>query len=303
MSRVDETKIIDREAEAMIFSEMIQLRVPRCIMVVSDKSGMGKTDLLRKRRLQCERDHGVAVALAPLEEFVGRQDEFVVVDCLQRALAKTGASFQKFDELNSARLLNDMSRFAAGLRELAGAVDARQASITGDARIAGMMINADYVNISLPQWNDEFDVKARKLCTDAFLVDLFTYVEERPVALLFDSLEKVGESLRNWVINDLVRRRALAEGVTCKLVVVFAGEDIAGLVYGQLPQDLHEQIEPIASFADWSVEQVAEFLAAHGYVTLQDREIAAIHALLGAQHTLINALALAAMLVQMRQAA
>lgn len=302
MGRVDETKIIDREAEVALFGQMIRLEIPRRVMVVSDKSGMGKTDLLRKLRLQCERDYAVAVAFAPLEDFTSRQDEFALVASLHKALKATGASLPNFEELNNARGLNSTMAFLERVRSVAATVDMSNAAVTGAAKIAAMMINVDHAdNVHLPPWNQETDTQARALCVEAFLADLITYAQQHPAALLFDSLDKIGEDLRRWILSEFVRKRALAEWQSRKLVVVLAGHGAADMVYGRLPENQHEFIEPIASFGKWTVAQVADFLKVNGYGDLQVGEINAIYELIKAGRPLSMALTVAATLSEERE--
>ena len=57
MGSLDESKIIDREAEAEIFNSMLRFETPRRILVVSDKNGTGKSAILRKLRYLCEYTH------------------------------------------------------------------------------------------------------------------------------------------------------------------------------------------------------------------------------------------------------
>jgi hypothetical protein len=274
-------------------------------MLVSDRSGMGKTDLLRKLRLLCERDHGVAVALVLLDEFVGRQDEFTVVDHLHSALTSTGASFPRFAALNGALRRRDVTPFGDRFGgRVSAALDLRQAAIAGNARVSGVAIDADNVTIAPQMWTDELDAYVRGRCVEAFLEELETYARERPVALLFDGLEKVSDALRRWIIVDIVRQRLLDDWQNRKMVVVLAGVDVADMILGRLPTGLHDCVEPVPSFSEWSREQVGEFLAANDLDQLEDTEVIAIHSLLSAKrYTLASLLLVASMMAQQRRSA
>jgi hypothetical protein len=276
------------------------MRVPRRVMVVSDRSGMGKTDLLRKLRLKCERDHEVAVALILLEEFVGLQDEFTVVDHLHSALTSTGASFPQFDAAKAALRNRTVAALTDGVGAVAGVVDLTGASVSGHASISAVTINMDTVNFG---WSDELDAYARRRCVNAFIVDLKNYVQENPVALLFDGLEKISDALRRWIVVDIVRQCLTDDWPSRKMVVVLAGVDVIDMILGRLPRTMHDCVLPAPSFGAWSQEQVGEFLAAHDVAGLRPTEIALLHGLLGAGgHTLTSLLVVASTIVAVRQA-
>jgi hypothetical protein len=303
MARVDETKIFDREVEAETFGKMVRMVIPRRVMVVSDKGGMGKTDLLRKLRLLCERDYDVPVALLPLEDFASRPDEFAVVSSMHKALRDSGAHLPSFDELNQARALKNTTGFLERLERVAAVVDMRNAAVTGAAKIAAMMINVEHAqNVVLPPWSEDADAQARALCVEAFLADLRAYAQERPVALLFDSVEKIGEHLRRWVLSEIVRKLALTDWESRKLVIVLAGQGAREMVYGRLPEVQHNCIEPVFAFQPWTAGQVREFLEVNDLTDMRPNEVEAIHSLLTGGHTLAAALMYARLFKDQRMA-
>jgi hypothetical protein len=277
MSRVDETKLVDREQELIVLADMLLQRDHHRVLVISDGAGVGKTDLLRKLRLTCERDYGFPVSLVHLGDFVGFQDEFAIVECMHKALKGTGAELTSFDEVNAARGLGDTTAFLKHL-DASGVVDARNAIVQGAAKVAGMMVNIDKAeNVTLPGWDSVMDSRAKELCVSAFLQDLESYTLEKPLALLFDDLEKVDEALRRWILSEVVRRRALSAEAGGRLVVVLAGQDASDLVYGRLPKDQHEYVRTIGAGAQWHEAEFRMFLAANGFGSLSRNQVAGLY--------------------------
>ncbi|SRR6266508_154797 len=300
MAGIDVTKIIDREAEAEIFAGMLRCDTPRRVLVVSDKNGMGKSVLLRRLRYLCDYIHDIPVALIPFEEFTSRPDLFAIIRPLRKDLSAGGVAFPIFDDLNLARTFRDTARFSERLRSVQGAVDLRGARVSGPARVAGTLFDigrAENVNVTPPPWDEEAESTARARCIEVFLGDLMTCSQERPVVLLFDTVEQASEELRRWLFLELVHKRVLLDWKRHKLIVVLAGQGVAELLEGRLRPEHRECIEPIASLSSWGLLHVDQFLKVHGFNTLDQTQIAFIHRALGEGHTLTYALALAKVLV------
>jgi hypothetical protein len=291
MALLDETKIIDRDGETTAFKEILGLGTARRVLVISERAGNGHTDTLRKIRLQCERDFGVPVALLSLENFKRRPDEFAMVTQLSRSFRDSGANMKSFENLNRARALGNTTAFFDQLKQVFGAVDLTGATVSGGTIAALLIQHADVVN--LPEWSPETEREARALCVEAFLSDLNKFAAEKEIVLLIDGLEKMADDLRRWVLGELVRRQALMQWQSRKLVVVIAGADSYDLVLGRLPQDQHECVEPIRRFDSWSLEQVGEFLRANGFMDFTVGETNAIHSLIQDGSTLKKAILVA----------
>ena len=292
MSDLDETKIIDRDEELATFRRMVTFEAPHRVLVVSHRAGMGKTDLLRKLRLHCERDLGLPVGLVQLGHFTQRQDEFDIVKCLYKALKETGASLPTFEDLEGA--LGYTLNFLDRLGSVKAFVDLSNAQLSDQARAAALMFNIEKIeNFTLPEWNDVIDARARELCVRAFLLDLDRYTQTNTVVLLIDGLDEVGHELRRWVLNEFVRRGALNNWQQRKLVVALAGEDSADMVRGRLPADQHAHLHVVTAFGVWQVEEVRLFLEVNGIRSLADGELQAMQLLLSAGHPLTWVLGIA----------
>lgn len=297
MTHIDESQIIDRDAEIEVFNSMLRYQTPRRVLVVSDKSGMGKSDVLRKLRYLCEFTHHIPVALIDLRVFASRPDVFKLVLEVQEALRSGGAAFPTFDVLNSARAFQDTNYFLEQMRTVHTLVDTRGAHIDGQARVAGIMFNVERAdNVHLPPWNEQAETEAQSLCREAFLVDLLQYATERPVVLLFDTVDKASEELRHWLFLELISRRLLRDWQHHRLVVVLAGQGIAEILKARLRPEEGKCIEPIATLSRWEIHHVREFLMVHGFRNLSDGEVSSIHTLLGEGRTLSCALMVAELL-------
>jgi hypothetical protein len=292
---LEETSIIDREAEAETFSAMLECSTPRRIMVVSGKSGMGKSVVLRKLRYLCEYTHSIPVALADMANFQDRPDTFALAASLRKMLVESAppipATFPRFDAANEQR-----SSAAVGLPALPsvqGTVDARSAKVSDSGQLGGVIVNV-YGGSSAR--TDEADAAARARCTELFLDDLLDCARQQPVALLFDSMEKAGDELKRWLFLDLIRKRLLPSRKDCKLIVVVAGQSVAQMVSDRLQAMAQDSIEP-ASLSTWDIKHVADFLRANKLGGLSDEEIMTVHRVLGIGHSLTAALAVAQVFV------
>jgi hypothetical protein len=290
MARIDPTKIYDRDPEARVYGELVRLEMPRRVLVVSERSGMGKTDFLRKLKLESTRDHSVPVALVALDNFVGRPDEFAIVEYMYGELKRTGAPLPNFARLRAAHRMKNVLLFAGELLEVQGFVDMSGAVIeSGAPRIAGVMININAETYVPPPWDDEMDAQAKIMCVEAFLADLSLFASKDPLALMFDAVDKAEEDLLEWIISELVRGRALQQWQDRKLVIVLAGTAVDALVLGRLPADEQDCVERLAGFATWDAEQLKGFLEANDLGGLTQDELTALSFLLeSGNHSLMD---------------
>lgn len=288
MALIDASKIMDREAEAEIFNSMLRYESPRRILMVSDRGGMGKTALLRKLRYLCDWTHRCPVALIDLREFESRPDVFELVSQLRKGLNGSGVTFPRFDSLNGARAFQDPEPFRTWARPVKGTVDAREAQVGGQARVAGTII--EYAeHVGTPPWNDQAENEAQILCCHAFLEDLLAYTQRHTVVLLFDTVEKAREELQRWIFLELIREPLVRGWKDQRLIIVLAGQDIAELLMKRLGAEGRECIEPIAPLSNWNLDHVAEFLRANDITNLSQATVESIHGLLRAGHTLHQA--------------
>ncbi|MEO7287682.1 MAG: hypothetical protein ABI140_12235 [Jatrophihabitantaceae bacterium] len=301
MARVAETRIVDRDDETSLLAALLSADDIRRVMAVSDKPGMGKTDVLRKLRFVCETIHDVPVAMVRFDDFVSKPDVFSIAQQLYETLRDFGASFPSFEALNTARAFADVSRFAEQLRTIYGQADVAGATISG-GQVAGTIFNVDApnaanVSIGAPQWTDRAEEQAKALSVEAFVTDLLAYARAHPVVLLFDTVEKAADDLQRWLIVNLIRRQVLNEVSGHRLIVVLAGRQLLDTLEGRLGQSYFEHIaciDPGASVRKWAQDAVRAFLSANDYTGLSDDQIAAIQSFLASGGSLVVAILMAA---------
>jgi hypothetical protein len=294
MARIDESQIVDRDDEVAILNGMLDFQTPRRVLTVSGKSGMGKSDVLRRLRHECEVTLSVPAALIDLRVFESRPDVFKLVLELREALHDGGARFPTFDALNAARAFQNSSHFLDQLRAVNALLDAHEAKIGGQARVAGIMFNIENAgNVQLPAWNDQAEVEAQSLCREAFLADLLDYAAGHPVVLLFDTVDKANEELRRWLFLELINRRLLAGWERHRLIVVVAGQEVKSMLSARLKPVHVPCVESIAAPWKWEFNHVREFLRVHGFRDLSDDDVKNIHDMLSRGKTLSCALLVA----------
>lgn len=290
MARIDPTKIYDRDLESSLYGSLVRLEMPRRVLVVSERSGMGKTDFLRKLRLESTRDHSVPVALVHLDNFESRPDAALIVDMINDELTRTGASLPNYARLRAAHRMRNVLRFAEELKEVRGLVDMTEAVIEGGApKIAGVMYNISAETFVMPPWDEAMDAQAKLMCVEAFLADLTDFASQHPLVVMFDAVDKAEEEIVEWIVGELVSRRALKQWQERKLVIVLAGIGVADLVLGRLRMDEQDCVERLAGFAAWNAEQLKGFLEANDLGGLSHEELTALSLLLGSgNHSLMD---------------
>jgi hypothetical protein len=267
VARPDETKIVDRDSEVAVFAGM--LNGPRRVLTVSDKPGMGKSDLLRKLRFVCEFRHDVPVALVDMQDFQNRPEEFAIIEKLVGDLSHNDPpgqpSFPVFNRLNKARIFQDRNSFYEQAIDVRGQIDLQEANVSGGT-IGGVIFQVEHAGtVALPTWPAEAERAARELCVTAFFTDLLAAARERPMVILIDTVDSAGDTLLRWLFLDFLRKGLLANWADHRLVVVLAGKGVHQLLEPRLLEDHRPHVEPLSMSTDWTVEQVEEFLRVHGF--------------------------------------
>jgi hypothetical protein len=299
MARPEPRLIVDREAEAEVFANMLRFVTARRVMIVSDENGRGKTDLLRKLRYQCEYifDPSVAVALFDFEtNEVSEEMDVIETIAEQLVDGEVRIELPHFTELNDARSWRDTGKFVKSWRSVQGSVDLTGAELTGGAEAAGIMYKIEHVeNLSFPDWTDKMERQARRLCKEAFFSDLLAAARDTPIVLLVDTVDAADEDLRRWVLRDLLRRRLLSTWEERRLLLVLAGTDVKELIR-PLNEQQRECLEPVPSLAGWEEGHVRDFLDVHGYRGLSDVDIELVRSAIAGGKSLVKALQMAEVL-------
>jgi hypothetical protein len=292
---------VDRDEETKVFASMLQFQTSRRVMLVSDKRGRGKTDLLRKLRYQCEAVFDPPVPVAMFDfEVNGVTAELDIVDHLAEQLvaADVPVNLPHYDDLSRARLEGQTGQFVQAWSSARGSIDLSGAHLSGEAQAAGIINNFNVesgATLVLPDWNDGFDRQARRLCQEAFFSDLLTAAREQPIVLLFDTVNAADDVMRRWLLRDLMKRRLLNGWEDHRLIAIIAGTDVEDLVE-PLSGPLLDGLEPLASLTGWESEHVRAFLAAHGYANLSDEDIEVVQVAIASGKSLVTALQVAAVI-------
>lgn len=304
MARPEPNQIVDRESEAEVFAAIIQERSSRRILAVSDKPGRGKTDLLRKLRYQCEWLSSPAVPVA-LFDFDSR-GVVQVVDILvslaeQFADGTVPIELPRFETLSRARALENASQLRTAWGSVRGSINLTGANLSGEAQAAGVINNieirhADNVSTNY-EWSEKLERYAQRLCVEAFFADLLKAATERPVVLLFDTVNSADADTRRWLLTGLILRWLLRNWRSHKLIVVIAGTDVNELLQ-PLPANQRECIEPAPTLAGWEIDHVRAFLALHGCDGLDDRQIVFMKESIAKGQSLVRAIQIAQLLME-----
>jgi hypothetical protein len=269
-------------------------------MIVCDKRGRGKTDLLRKLQYQCEWVFEPTVAVA-LFDFENRGVTTVIdiLDSLaeQLAAADVPVNLSRFDDMSRARALGDTGQFVKAWGSVKGSIDASGAQLSGEAQAAGVIQNIHIQhaeNVGFPAWSDKIDGYARRLCQEIFFTDLFAAATNQPIVLLLDTIDAADTDLRRWLLRDLLKRRLLSGWEQHRLLVILAGTDVDELLQ-PLTAEQRACIEPAPTLANWELEQVRAFLTVHGCADLADAQLEVVRGAIAAGMSLVKAIALAGM--------
>ena len=298
MGRPDPSMIVDREGDLAAFATMLTLDSPQRVMVVSDRRGRGKTDLLRKLRHQCEwRNPPVSAALFDFEAR-GVTTDIEIVECLAEQLrdAAGGLELANYERLSQARLIGDVGKFAQEWSVMSGSINLTSAQLSGEAQAAGIInnIHIEHVaSMTTPEWNEALDKHARRLCKEAFFSDLLEATRESPVVLIFDTVNSADQDMRRWLVNELLRRRLLANWQEHHLLLILAGTDVDQLLEPLVAMSEGARLLPASPLHEWGPDEVRAFLAAHGIDGFVDKEVESIQNVIAAGLSLVKALQIA----------
>ena len=113
MIEPDGGQVIDRDAEAELFRELLQLKDQRRLFLISDGEQRGKTTLLRKLKYQCDWDTPrIPCALVKLDELPDNH-HYALIEAIYDELETAGVEFPQFQLNRDAIRLRNPEPFAA----------------------------------------------------------------------------------------------------------------------------------------------------------------------------------------------
>ncbi|HMH49129.1 MAG TPA: ATP-binding protein [Candidatus Acidoferrum sp.] len=209
-------RFVDRTGEIDKFRLMLD-NFERCIMVVWGESGAGKSALQTRLMHECtlrnvKKVRVTSRSLLPL-------DYMAVMEEIKSGLG--AAAFEAFTTLVEAskkRTLDVAVRFEGGAINVGN-----QAQITGSHidNMAGVIVNKLEINTG-PSEMQELDTERVVKITRSFVECLQRVLQEGPVVLFLDDLEKMSPGTEGWLWSELLC--LLRDGTLNNLVAVVCGQ-------------------------------------------------------------------------------
>lgn len=237
MPVLDPREYVDRERQQDLLRDMIDGRDEARVLVVTDSSGQGKTDLLLRLRVNCrEGATRTPVLLADLRDLstpfgaVERAASHDAnMDVVKRILTGYAAVYERRSSAVSYRIEGPP-----------GDVDNRVLS-TGTVEAGGVVAGQYFA--SPPQPTGLESRIAQQECCLAFLGDLACWTDS-PLVVLVDHFNKAKPSLQAWVDEELVR--PCLRGELGRVIVVLASTPDVVPAYDRFRPRVHvTRLDPL----------------------------------------------------------
>ena len=263
MIEPDGAQVIDREAEAELFQELLRLEDQRQLFLVSDYKQRGKTTLLRKLKYHCDwHQPRIPCALVRLDDLPDSHP-FALVEALYDELQAAGVAFPEFQRHRDAIRLRDPAAFMAQ-----GVASFQHATISG-GQAAGFITNVHVaqgsgpvvVNATPPAWDASLETYAREAAIRSFFRELRTVCDEQLLVCLVDSVdEQANRTLISWVLDKFVRAQLL-DAAECprQFVMALAGRSEQS-PFTPFRQNYPLRVQSVEGLGAWSNEHVRAFL-------------------------------------------
>jgi hypothetical protein len=295
-SSFDPSKFIDRLAEQELFGTLLQFKDDARLLTIEDRSGRGKSALMRRLEYNCKWTWEVPVALVLLDQLDDPTD-FGLVSAVHAALAND-LTFNVFEPLYLALARRNEAVFgnpaASRAAQVQGTVYMEGSSTTGGGNIvAGSLVQAPAAIVNPPAaFNPAEELLARKNCLEAFFTDLKEICQETPIVVLLDAWDRCRSSkLQDWIRDILLRIHCFdLKKRPAKLVLVLAGCDVPDFKGMLGDPRYHNLVRSISSLGDWDESHVAQFLELNGHAGVGSTEVKLICEKLKAGWSLQDAL-------------
>lgn len=256
MPLLDPREYVDREQQQSMLQAMVDGEDEACLLLIVDASGQGKSDLLRRLRVNCrERAAGpTQVLLADLRDLT------TPFGAVERATSSAdnmdvvGAVLRGYVEESERR-----ARTAY--------VQLEQSGVTNELPVHGTVEPGAVVAnqyIVAPAPTGVATMAAQRECCAAFLRDLAGW-EDGPLVVLIDHYNKASDSLQQWVDEHLIR--PCLGGQLGRVVVVMATTPELAPGYAPYGDRVHvTQLAPLHE----RPEHVERLLRAHHILSEPD---------------------------------
>lgn len=264
-SELDPKRFIGREHEQALFEDLLEPTTATQILAISAKEGDGKSRLLEKFKFRCRTaSPHIPVSLIALSN---HSSPLSLIQNIAKDLNMWGVRFENFRNFEVARIGADYGTFIArGSTYLQGA----DFSSSRNPQISGVMTNvnsAETVSISTASTSltPEQEKDAQEVVIDSFFEDLHYYCSNKRVVLLLDSFDKCDDELKEWITGDFFQRNFIIDRCeSCLLALVIAGKQVPDFRQLWSEEKCASKILLINELGQWTREDVAECLRAHG---------------------------------------
>jgi hypothetical protein len=257
----DGGQVIDREAEAELFRELLRFADQRRLFLISDRKQRGKTTLLRKLKYQCDWNvPRIPCALVRLDDLEDSHP-YALVEAIYEELQLAGVSCPGFQQHRDAIRRRDASPFAAqGSASFAGAF------ISG-GQAAGTIVNVQggvgtvVVNPATVSWDPGLESYAREAAIREFFRELSELCRTETVVCLMDTVdEQANRTLVTWVLEKFVRAQLLdSADPPDRLLLALAGRSEQSL-FPPYRKNYPQRVHSLEGLGAWSNEHVRAFL-------------------------------------------
>jgi len=273
----DLQRFIDRVAETELFLRMLAFESESRVLTICDRSGRGKSQLLKALRYPCQYSaQQVHAVLLPLHELPERTPHGHVRVLAQR-LRDDGVGFPRLDEVDrKAEALQRRERAEMAqeaMSSVSGGLNAPGMAVAPEGIAGGTVIMGGVTIVQNSALAANVPETIRDQALEAFIQDLSEVGATRPVVLLFDAYEKCGE-LDGWLTRFL--RRTVVDPSTRveHLIVVLAGQRVPSAGLRLLLGDRFENVvESLDSLSLWGHEHVKAFLDLNDVRGYDDRDV------------------------------
>lgn len=209
--QLDPRSYVDRDEHQEHLRLMIRQQTDSRLLLISDLSGQGKSDLLLRLRLNCIESEPHASVL-----LVDVRDLATPFSAVERAYRNDQNDDTFADHLSTfCEVYEDWSTRARlstdGAAPITISVDANNARVGSNAAVIGQMVTATPPGVGSRE--------AQRQCLRAFDQDLRS-AREQPLVILIDHYNRAEGAVRTWVDEKLLRPCLL--GAYRKVIVVLA---------------------------------------------------------------------------------
>jgi hypothetical protein len=257
----DGGQVIDREAEAELFRELLQFADQRRLFLISDRKHRGKTTLLRKLKYQCDWSNPrIACALVRLDDLQD-SNPYALVEAVYEELQLAGVAFAAFQQYRDAIRRRDAAPFVSQ-----GSANFGGAYITG-GQAAGVIANYKVaaetvvVNTATAAWDPGLETYAREAAIREFFRELREACRTQTVVCLLDTVdEQANRTLVSWVLEKFVRAQLLdSPNPPDRLLLALAGRSEQSL-FPPYRRNYPQRVHSLEGLGAWSNEHVRAFL-------------------------------------------